>query len=54
MQVCFQKAVTKQAFTAIYAWMLSLNESGLKYITRDNFVEVLLAAQFFRIRGKCL
>ncbi|CAH1401518.1 unnamed protein product [Nezara viridula] len=45
-----EKNVTKEAFIAIYAWMLSLNDAGLKFLTRDNIIEVLMASQSLQIR----
>ncbi|XP_014280992.1 uncharacterized protein [Halyomorpha halys] len=45
-----EKNVTKEAFIAIYAWMLSLNDGGLKFLTRDNIIEVLMASQSLQIR----
>ncbi|KAK9503472.1 hypothetical protein O3M35_010018 [Rhynocoris fuscipes] len=43
------KEVTKDAFIAIYAWMLTTGQGGFHYLTRENILQVLIACHHLKV-----
>ncbi|XP_073985240.1 uncharacterized protein isoform X2 [Rhodnius prolixus] len=41
--------VSKEAFIAIYAWMLTVGQGGFRYLTRENILQVLIACQILQV-----
>jgi hypothetical protein len=47
-----QDRVTPTAFYVIYHWMIHSGTESFQLLTRENILQVLMAAQFLGVKGK--